>query len=268
KRADGACPSLQEIKDDLNFLGTNVSKNFRIYSLLECNQGELILQALRGTDYKVILGMWVGKDDGAVKAELAELSRLITTYPSEIKQSASAVLIGSESLYRKDVTEPQLIAYIKDCRNVLSTHQLDGVIPVTTAETYDWVLPDVAAAVDYVTMNAFPFWEGKTIDEAKQVFFEHYEQVKGIAKDKRVVIGETGWPTAGKPYENVAIPSLENNKRYIQEFVCEAHKRQIDYYWFASFDEPWKHNENGVDVEANWGLTYEDRRKFKIDGDF
>ncbi|KAJ1973225.1 glycoside hydrolase 3 protein [Dimargaris xerosporica] len=264
KRASGECGTVEDVKADLEYFSV-VTKAYRIYSLTNCNEGEMLLQAIKGTDFKVALGMWVGKDPAPVAKEMAKLEALAQTYGDVIKSSVSGLIVGSEALYRKDVDEATLTGYIKQARDILRKHDLDT--PVTAAETYDKQTPGLVDAVDYVTMNAFPFWENKTIEEAKSVFFEHYDSVSGLARGKTVVVGETGWPTAGENY-GPAEPSLENMKTYLNQFACEAHKRNIKYYWFSCTDEPWKHDEHSIGVEPNWGLTQSDRRTWKIDGAF
>ncbi|KAJ1660534.1 glycoside hydrolase 3 protein [Dispira simplex] len=264
RRADGNCPTLEEVKADLATLST-VTKNLRVYSNVDCNQGELMLQAVQDTDYKVLLGMWVGSAAEPVAVEMTMLETLAQKYPKQFKQYVSAVIVGSEAVYRKDVTEDVLVGYINQARTILRKHQLDT--SVSTAETYDKWTGGLVDAVDYVTMNAFPFWENKTIDEAKSVFFEHYHMVSNMAKGKAVVTGETGWPTEGGNF-GPGVPSLDNMKRYLREFVCEAKKLDMEYYWFSGFDEPWKHDEHSIGVESHWGLTLEDRKTWKIDGPF
>ncbi|KAJ1930274.1 glycoside hydrolase 3 protein [Tieghemiomyces parasiticus] len=265
RRADGSCPTLEDVKSDLDFLAGTVSKNFRIYSLTDCQQGELLLNAVKDTDYKILLGMWVGKDVNAVNAEIAELTRLAQTHTALFNGTVSGVVVGSEAIYRKDVDEATLVSYVNRSRDAL--RQVGISAPVTSAETYNVIDAGLVNAVDFVTMNAFPFWENKTIDEASGVFFTHLDHVKGLAGDKTVVVGETGWPTAGGNY-GPGVPSLENFKTYLGQFVCEAKKRDLQYYWFAAFDEPWKADEHTIGVEPNWGLTTSDRRTWKIDGPF
>ncbi len=61
---------------------------------------------------------------------------------------------------------------------------------------------------------------------------------------KRVVIGETGWPSAGSP-NNEAVPSLENQRRFYLEFLALADANNVDYFYFDAFDELWKIEEPG-----------------------
>ncbi|KAJ1954170.1 glycoside hydrolase 3 protein [Dispira parvispora] len=264
RKADGNCPSLEEVKADLATLST-VSKNFRIYSLVDCNQGELMLQAVQDTDYKVVLGIWVGSAPEPVATEMAQLETLAQNYGDQINKYVKGLVVGSEAVYREDVTQDVLIGYINQARTILRNHQHDT--SVSAAETYDKWNGGLVDAVDYVTMNAFPFWENKTIDEAKSVFFEHFQMVSGMANGKTVVTGETGWPSEGGNY-GPGVPSLDNMKRYLGEFACEAKKLNMEYYWFSGFDEPWKHDEHSIGVETHWGLTLGDRKTWKIDGPF
>ena len=73
--------------------------------------------------------------------------------------------------------------------------------------------------------------------------------------DKQIVIGETGWPSAGPPH-GTAVPSAENQARYLSEFMSWVQSHQVQYFYFEAFDEGWKTNEAGVGT--HWGLYQED----------
>src|SRR5215470_7104156 len=60
----------------------------------------------------------------------------------------------------------------------------------------------------------------------------------------------SGWPSAG-PTRRRAVPNVANGGRFLAEWVAVAAHEKIDYYYFAAFDEPWKHEEG---VGAHWGI--------------
>jgi hypothetical protein len=74
---------------------------------------------------------------------------------------------------------------------------------------------------------------------------------------KWVIIGEAGWPSAGAP-NGAAVPSLENQRRYLLEFLYLAEQEGVEYMYFDAFDELWKIEEPGR-VGQNWGYSYSDR---------
>ncbi|OMH79175.1 Glucan 1,3-beta-glucosidase [Zancudomyces culisetae] len=221
----------------------------KIFSVKDCNQGEPILRAVEGTSWKVVLGMWVGPDDSAFNADVQELTRLNSVF--DLKKYVKYVVVGSESLYRKDQTEDQLIAKINQARQLLNSLGLSS-IPVTTADVYLNYSARLASAVDFVMMNAFTYWEGVPIEAAANTMFEHINAVKAISGGKRVVVGETGWPTDGSNF-GAAVPSLANSARYLREFICRARAEQVEYFWYLAIDTPWNTTPDNT-VEAHFGI--------------
>ena len=79
-----------------------------------------------------------------------------------------------------------------------------------------------------------------------------YAFVKKVAPNKEVIISETGWPTKGESYGE-ALPSYENAARYFVETYEWANANNINVFYFSSFDESWKSDEEG-EYGAYWGL--------------
>ena len=69
-------------------------------------------------------------------------------------------IVGSEVLYRGNLSADQLIAYINEVKQFVVQEGLS--VPVTTADTYGVLLANdsVVAAVDLVMANYYPYWEG------------------------------------------------------------------------------------------------------------
>ena len=99
---------------------------------------------------KVTLGAWL---DRKTDADEAEVQRLIDT--ANANPDVNRVLVGNEVLLRDDLTTGQLIAYINQVK--AGVH-----VPVSTAEPWHvWLKhPELAAAVDYITIHLLPYWEG------------------------------------------------------------------------------------------------------------
>ncbi|KAJ2844943.1 glycoside hydrolase 3 protein, partial [Coemansia brasiliensis] len=219
-----------------------------------------VLRAMENTDWKVQLGLWINKDDAVYEKDRDELIRLAGVF--DYKKHVTAVIVGNEAIYREEQTTAQVAAKVKDVKQALAKLGLES-IPVTVSETwpsYDKTLID---AVDYVNMHVFPFWEGISIDNAQRKAFEHIHDLQKLAGNKRVVVGETGWPDAGGNFD-AAVPSLKNEQRYLREFICRAQLEKINYVWFSAFDEAWKPTTNASNVETHWGVIKGDKTpKFK-----
>ncbi|KAJ2505522.1 glycoside hydrolase 3 protein [Coemansia sp. RSA 2049] len=251
----GDCPTVNSVRDDLKVL-EDFTKEVRIYSVNDCKQGEPILRAMENTDWKVQLGLWVGKDDSSYEADKKELLRLAGLF--DFKKQVSAVIVGNEAVYREEQTQAQIAAKVKDTKSALTKLGL-GSIPVTTSETWPSIDKTIVDAVDYVNMHAFPFWEGVPIEGAQDKMFQHIYDIKKIAGTKEVVVGETGWPSDGGNYGDSA-PTLQNEKQYMKEFICRANLENIRYVWFSAFDEAWKPTTNASDVETHWGILDGDKK--------
>ncbi|KAJ2025787.1 glycoside hydrolase 3 protein, partial [Coemansia sp. S85] len=250
----GACPTVDTVREDLSVL-SKYTNQVRIYSVKDCNQGEPVLRAMENTDWKVQLGMWVSEVESVYEADRNELIRLAGLF--DFKKHVSAVIVGNEAIYRKEQTSAQIAAKVRDTKAALAKAGL-GSIPVTASETWPHYDPTLIAAVDYVNVHAFPFWEGTPIAGAQDKVFQHIYDVQKLAGSKKVVVGETGWPDAGGNHE-AAVPSLANEQRYLKEFICRANLEKIDYIWFSAFDEAWKPVTNASDVETHWGVLKGDK---------
>ncbi|OMJ15009.1 Glucan 1,3-beta-glucosidase, partial [Smittium culicis] len=75
KRADGTCGNVNDVKQDLQVLSA-FTDTLRIYSAIDCAQGEAVLRAMEGTSWKLHLGTWVNSNDATYEAEKAEIKRL------------------------------------------------------------------------------------------------------------------------------------------------------------------------------------------------
>ncbi|KAJ2708184.1 glycoside hydrolase 3 protein [Coemansia sp. IMI 203386] len=253
KRQDGSCPNVYQVQDDLKVLRPFTNR-LRIYSVHDCNQGEPVLRAMENTDWKVTLGLWVNQDDSVYEADLDELIRLAGVF--DFAKQVDAVVVGSEAIYRGEQTAEQLAAKVRNVKSELGKLGLQN-IPVTSSETWPSYYQPLIDAVDFVNMHGFPFWEGVTIDGASDKMFDHIHDLQAAAKGKKVVVGETGWPTAGDNY-GPAVTSMENAQKYMQQFICRANQENIDYFWFGAFDQSWASTNNASNVESHWGIVLND----------
>ncbi|GME84491.1 unnamed protein product [Ambrosiozyma monospora] len=93
------------------------------------------------------------------------------------------------------------------------------------------------------------------------------ETTKGTT-DFEFWIGETGWPTGGLNYGQ-SVPSVENARQFWKEGICAIRAWGINTYIFEAFDESWKPEAAGSDVERYWGVFDEDRNlKYDLSCDF
>lgn len=239
-------PTLEQIAQDLEII-SRMANGIRTYSSTGIN-GQIPALA-RQMGLRVSAGAWLNNDRAANEKEIAALIQLANTVELE------SVIVGNEVLLRNDLSESELLAYIQQVKSAVN-------VPVTTAEIGAILLahPKVMEAVDYQMAHLYPFWDGKPIEGAARLAADGYHDIQSQSGGKRVVIGETGWPSGG-PANGAAIPSPDNQARYAREFLSLAQAENIEFYYFDAFDEMWK-TEGGVG--PYWGLLYADRT-FKYD---
>lgn len=188
------------------------------------------------------LGAWISRDRAANDREVESVIR------AGRNGEADVIVVGSEVLLRGDLTEADLIAYINRVKAAVPD------VSVTYGDTYAQLLahPAVIDEVDVVFANYYGFWEGLNVDQAVAALHDWHQQVVRAAHGKPVVVSETGWPSGGNAVGG-AIPSPENAEKFFLNFVSWARANDVQYYWFAAFDEPWKAHYEGPQG-AKWGL--------------
>lgn len=235
----GIFPSDEEIQADLPTLAS-LTHFIRIYSAT--GQARTIIQAAQAAHVCVALGISLSNDPVANAKEVLAAVQLSSF------SAVHALIVGNEVLTNSDLSEGQLIATIEQVRA-----RLGRAIPLTTAETPEQWLehPDLAKVVDFITVHIYPFWHGEPVNTAISFLDRQYREIKAAFPGKYIVIGETGWPSAGPSYA-AAMPGAENQARYLRAFIAWARIHRVQYFYFDAFDEDWKVHEFGVGT--HWGL--------------
>ncbi|MBF0130711.1 MAG: glycosyltransferase, partial [Alphaproteobacteria bacterium] len=199
---------------------------------------------------------WIDKDDERLKREIEAAVKIANS-----NKSVVTVVVGNETLMRKDRTPEELIALLRDVRARVKRNT-----QVTTSETWDiWLKnPELAKAVDYVSAHILPYWEGIAAEKAIEYTFARYDDLQKAFPGKKIVISEFGWPSQGyNRYEAKTGQLIQ--AQVIRDFVAEANRRNIDYNLVEAFDQPWKTSEGSVG--AYWGMLDAERNtKFELAG--
>ena len=91
-------------------------------------------------------------------------------------------------------------------------------VPVTYADVWEFWLRnrELYDAVDFVTIHILPYWEDFPIP--REIAAAHVDVIRkrmAVAfPGKEILIGETGWPSAGRMREG-ALPSRTNQARVL-----------------------------------------------------
>ena len=240
----GVNPTLSELSEDIGFI-KNLTISIRTYRVTDnLEQIPLLCQQNNIDCYP---GAWISKFECENEKQINSLIAIANQNLSHVK----GLIVGNEVLLRNDVSEQQLLDYISRVKASTS-------LPIATAETYsDWLkYPDLADAVDILFVHIYPYWAGKSINDAADYILESWNDVKENYPGKTMVIGETGWPSEGETINN-AIPSEENQKKYFSDFLTLVESEKIDYFYFEIFDEEWKSKFEG-ETGSHWGMYYSD----------
>lgn len=228
-----------QVRRRIKFLKPYV-KWIRSFSCIEGN--ELIPKIAREYGIKTLVGAWLGSDKEKNHEEINGLIQLAKDGYVDI------AAVGNEVLYRGDLNEEELLAYLREVKREIPD------IPVGYVDAYyEFVQrPALVDNSDIILCNCYPFWEGTEFSHSLQHMNSMYESVKQISNNKKVIITETGWPSQGKSLEG-ALPTKINAMKYFINTHLWALDDNIETFYFSSFDEAWKIDSEG-DVGAYWGI--------------
>ncbi|DAZ94320.1 TPA: hypothetical protein N0F65_012123 [Lagenidium giganteum] len=254
--SDKKCKSDDAIRQDLATLKT-VTDRIRLYSLTDCDQGARVIPLAKEAGFSVSVGLWVDNSTTSYQNEKAKLIELLGRGDVITNDRITDIHVGSEAVYRNDITAEENIAYMKEVRDLCRDKGVQ--VPVTIADIGDIYLAhdNLIDAVDFVSANGFPFWEKIEVDAAVSYMEDRMKPLfeKAKAKGKEVVISETGWASGGVS-EGASKATPANAAKYFHDFYTLAEQRQWKYFYFAGFDEAWKSTnaDKNDTVEAHFGL--------------
>jgi exo-beta-1,3-glucanase (GH17 family) len=239
--ATPAAPAAQ-IETDLALLAP-VTSCVRTYSIdLGVDQ---VPEIARRHGLTVLLGIWIGREPDKNRLEVERAVALANRNADVVR----AVIVGNEVLLRGELSPETLIGLIRDVKSRVP-------MPVTYADVWEfWVrYRTLADAVDFVTVHILPYWEDIPI--APENAASHMESVRRTVADhfpgKDILIGEVGWPGAGRMREG-ALPSAANEARVLHDVIAAGKRGGYRVNVIEGFDQPWKRQSEGT-VGGHWGL--------------
>ncbi|WMT70975.1 beta-(1-6) glucans synthase [Bradyrhizobium sp. Ash2021] len=194
---------------------------------------------------KVIQGIWLGSDRLKNLVQISIAVGLTKQYPQVI----TALVVGNEVLLRGEMTTADLAANIRSVKAQVT-------IPVTYADVWEFWLKnrEIYDAVDFVTIHILPYWED--IPVKAKFAASHVDEIRkrmAVAfPGKEILIGETGWPSAGRMREG-ALPSRTNQARIVSDILDLAKREGFRVNLIEAYDQPWKRQLEGT-VGGYWGL--------------
>lgn len=213
---------------------------------------ELIPRVAKEHGLKTLVGAWLGTDPEKNRQEIENLISLAE------EGLVDVAAVGNEVLYRDDLTEAELLDFMAEARE-----RLPADVPMGYVDAYYEFedRPAVTAACDVLLSNCYPFWEGCAHPYAILYMQDMFRRLEKVAGDKRIIISETGWPSAGGNFYG-AESSPQGAYLYFLKAMEWATSENIEMFYFASFDEAWKVSgaAGEGDVGAHWGLWDKDER--------
>jgi exo-beta-1,3-glucanase (GH17 family) len=204
---------------------------------------------------KVLQGLWLGRDPEFNRFQIETAVGLANRYPDVIR----AIVVGNEVLLRGELSASALTDTIRKVKAAVP-------VPVTYADVWEFWLRnrDVASAVDFVTIHILPYWEDAPIParDAAGHIVAITHQVAASFAGKEIMIGEFGWPSAGRMRQG-ALPSQINQALVVQEVLARAKQEGLRVNVIEAYDQPWKRALEGT-VGGHWGLMTADARTSKF----
>jgi len=203
---------------------------------------------------KVIQGIWLSSNRIKNASQIALAVALAKEYPGVV----TTLVVGNEVLLRGEMTTSDLAAYIRAVKAQVT-------IPVTYADVWEFWLRnrEIYEAVDFVTIHILPYWED--IPVRAKFAASHVDSIRkrmAVAfPGKEILIGETGWPSAGRMREG-ALPSRTNQARVVSEILDLAKREGFRVNLIEAYDQPWKRQLEGT-VGGYWGLIDAAQRAVK-----
>jgi len=226
------------IRTDLTAIARS-AKSVRTYA---STQGlERVPEIAAELGLTVTLGAWIDKDAARNEREIATALDL-----ARHKPNVTRLVVGNETVFRHETSVADLVRIIQRVKR-------DSPVPIATAENWQTFIqhPELGEAVDQIFAHIIPYWEGTPKETAVDRSLEIYDRLQATFPGKTIVIGEFGWPSAGRNYEQ-SVPGSITQAVVLRDFVARATALGIDHNIVEAIDQPEKLFEGNVG--PYWGI--------------
>ncbi|MBN8920055.1 MAG: beta-(1-6) glucans synthase, partial [Rhizobiales bacterium] len=237
----------QQIEEDLRNLA-KLTDCVRTYSIEHGLDQVPAIAARYGL--QVMQGLWLSSDRIRNEQQIAAVIDLVNKHKNVVR----SLVVGNEVLLRGEMSGQDLAAVMRRVKAAVQ-------VPVTYADVWEFWLrhPELRDAADFVTVHILPYWEDFPIPAEQAA--AHVDSIRAKVveafPDKQVLIGETGWPSAGRMREG-ALPSPVNEALVMHEILAAAARGGYRVNLIEAFDQPWKRRLEGT-AGGYWGLFDENR---------
>ncbi|ROV98744.1 hypothetical protein VMCG_06702 [Cytospora schulzeri] len=258
-------PSQNNVTRDLAVL-SQLTNTIRLYGT-DCNQTEMLIHATNQLQLNDTIKIWMGVwQDGNKTTNARQLSQMWDILDKYGDSPFKGVIVANEILFRKQMSATELGNLLSEVRTNITNNGMS--LPVATSDLGDDWTSELAEVSDYIMANIHPFFSGVNAKDAASWTYSFWENQNGgffKADTSKNIIAETGWPSQGgtdcgsasvTDCPDGSVAGIEEMNQFMSDWVCQALANGTQYFWFESFDEPWKimYDEGGQNWEDHWGL--------------
>ncbi|CDK28935.1 unnamed protein product [Kuraishia capsulata CBS 1993] len=167
---DGSCKTASDYESDLDTLSAYTS-TIKVYSAANCDTLQIFGPVAEAAGITIVLGIAA---TGTYDEEKAALQSYL---PNLKKSTIEFIGVGSESLYRADITADDLASEISEIQDLIADIEDSNGdsykgTKVGTVDSWNILVDGANAAVvkasDVVYANAFSYWQGQTMKNNHQ----------------------------------------------------------------------------------------------------
>lgn len=200
---------------------------------------------------RVWLGAWIGSDAQLNRLELERALTLANTH----RDIVDRLIVGSETLLRGELPPQTLATWLAEAR-------ARSPVPVAYADVWEFWLRHagiVGPQVDEAVIHILPYWEDQpvAVDAAVDHVVGVFTRMQRELSPLPVLIGETGWPAAGRMREGARAGEREQ-AQFLDALLARHALQPLPLNVIEAYDQPWKASLEGV-AGAAWGV-------FRADG--
>ncbi|KAJ4338376.1 hypothetical protein N0V95_008074 [Ascochyta clinopodiicola] len=213
-------------------------------------------QASIDTGTYLLLGMWISpgasgqSNDAQIGNELAALEKGFELHGQRLADLVIGLSVGNEDVYRFNnaaagVGNVDLQLTLERVRKSIAASSYAKYMQGKPVGHTDTTMYAIVPGSDFTGMTAYPYWEGKSIDDAAQSFMFVLEDTQRRAGTSSVWISEMGWPINGAQNDE-AVASTKNYQRYWDEVGCQVFGK-YNTFWFELLQD-------SQPDQPDWGL--------------
>ncbi|KAF8167589.1 glycoside hydrolase superfamily [Crassisporium funariophilum] len=226
---------------------TNGFKSIRLVGF-DCDALHRASRAAVASGLKIMAGIYI---PGSVASARTQVDTEVQVFVAAYRQFGAGVYDGLTIGNEVNDSAANIMAKVYSVRGYLRS--LGISTPVSTVHTWVRIRDEPAlCGADFVAANAHAFFDpNQPSGKAGDVVFQYaIPALKSRCPGKKVVITESGWPSAGNR-NGAAIASWSDERNALLNLNCACTTdRSVQVYAFEIDDQVWKHNAN----ERSFGI--------------